>query len=447
MALDKKQKALSDRLPEIRLDLERARKQLGQLEGRRAGLEEGSEKLAEGICPFFQEPCLNIAESPPGDVFAAKFTDLDSERERIEEKTRRLEREEEEASRATDRLKEIAVKLEALDARLADLSQRRKVNDRKAEGLASLQKEQEAAQRQLEEKQKSLEVYSRLEAGIDAAEKEKERHQEARDRFVANRQQAADLDRRRADLEKLKKHLKKLQDDLIGKEAAHDKAGKEYDAAEHERLRRQKDDLWGGINALGQKVKGLAADVSRLAADVDKLKQIEKDIAEKREKISSYKKKGELVKFLRNKVFRNVSAYLSERFREEISVQADTIYRTIADVDEELLWGENYRIELRDMADGAMRTRIDDQLSGGQMMSAVVALRLALLQTIGARLAFFDEPTSNLDVVRRENLAHAFRAIDVGKEEVTEHWYDQLFLVSHDVAFTEVTDQMIELGE
>ena len=78
-------------------------------------------------------------------------------------------------------------------------------------------------------------------------------------------------------------------------------------------------------------------------------------------------------------------------------------------------------------------------------MSAVVALRLDLLQTIGARVAFFDEPTSNLDAARRANLARAFRAIDVGREEVTEHWYDQLFLISHDVAFTEVTDQIISL--
>ena len=100
---------------------------------------------------------------------------------------------------------------------------------------------------------------------------------------------------------------------------------------------------------------------------------------------------------------------------------------------------------VRDMVEGEIRERTDDQLSGGQTMSAVVALRLALLQTIGARIAFFDEPTSNLDATRRENLAHAFRAIDVGKEEVTEHWYDQLFLISHDVAFTEVTDQILSL--
>jgi exonuclease SbcC len=99
------------------------------------------------------------------------------------------------------------------------------------------------------------------------------------------------------------------------------------------------------------------------------------------------------------------------------------------------------------MAEGVIRERSDDQLSGGQTMSAVVALRLALLQTIGSRIAFFDEPTSNLDVSRRENLAYAFRAIDVGREEVTEHWYDQLFLISHDVAFTEITDQTLQLGE
>jgi exonuclease SbcC len=69
------------------------------------------------------------------------------------------------------------------------------------------------------------------------------------------------------------------------------------------------------------------------------------------------------------------------------------------------------------------------------------------LQTIGARIAFFDEPTSNSDASRRENLAHAFRTIDVGREEVAEHWFDQLFLISHDVTLTEITDQMFNLVE
>ena len=199
------------------------------------------------------------------------------------------------------------------------------------------------------------------------------------------------------------------------------------------------------LATLQAELGGLAEGSQRLQGEIAALRVISEEIARKEAEIGELREQGALVKFLRNQVFKNVSSQLSERFREEISFRADRIYRSIAESDEELFWGENYQIVLKDMVDGVIRERSDDQLSGGQMMSAVVALRLALLQTIGARIAFFDEPTSNLDAERRENLARAFRAIDVGQEEVTEHWYDQLFLVSHDVSFTEITDQTIQL--
>ncbi len=447
LAVDETQQKLAGRLPEIRAALDKTRKQLGQLEGRRAGFEEGSEKLAEGICPFFQEPCLNIAEKPPGDVFSAKITDLDKERQLLAAEIDKLEQEESAASQADDQIKVVEVKIKGLDEQVAKLETKRQTDEAKAEGLDQLKKDQDAVQKQLAEKQKVLATYNRLQVDIDAAEQDKTKNQEARDLYVANQQQAAELEQRRADLQKYEDFLKKLQDELIAKDDAYAKAGKEYNAAEHEALRKQKDELSPEVGALGQKVKGFAADVTRLSAEIDKLKKIEKDIAAKQEQITSYKEKEELVKFLRNRVFRNVSGYLSERFREEISQRANRIYRIIAEVDEELAWGEDYQIVLRDMEEGELRERADDQLSGGQTMSAVVALRLAMLQTIGARIAFFDEPTSNLDATRRENLAHAFRAIDVGKEEVTEHWYDQLFLISHDVAFSEITDQIVHLDK
>ncbi|MBW6513104.1 MAG: SMC family ATPase, partial [Desulfuromonadaceae bacterium] len=109
LALDNEQKVLADRLPDIRKKLEGIRKQLGQLEGRRAGLAEGSEKLAEGVCPFFQEPCLNIAERPPGDVFSTKFAELDQERQRFQSVIEKLEQEEGAANKASDQVKEAAV--------------------------------------------------------------------------------------------------------------------------------------------------------------------------------------------------------------------------------------------------------------------------------------------------------------------------------------------------
>jgi exonuclease SbcC len=206
-----------------------------------------------------------------------------------------------------------------------------------------------------------------------------------------------------------------------------------------------KEHLVAEVATIKQIINDLGKDRLRLEEEIKKMNRIRKEINARLAEKKSIEGKEELVNFLRNKIFNNVSAQLSERFREEISLRADIIYRNIAETDEELYWGDKYQIVLRDMQDGELRARTDDQLSSGQTMSAVVALRLALLQTIGARIAFFDEPTSNLDAARRANLAHAFRAIDVGREEVTEHWYDQLFLISHDVAFSEVTDQIISL--
>ena len=438
---------LAAHLPEIRKAVSELQKKIGRFDGRRVGLEEGRQQLAEGICPFFQEPCLNIAERPPGDVFSAKLNTLERERSHLQAELRKHEQDEAEALRASEKLKGLELQLKGLDELVAALGSKRQSNSARKTGLKELQQQQTTTQRQLTEKLEALKTFSRLQVDIETAEAEQQKHLAARDLYVANREQATKLEGLLVDLRKYEQLLTQLQDELAVKEKALAVAGKEYDSEHHQALRQQKDGLSQEVGALGQKIEGLKADVSRLDGEIDKLKQLEKEIAEKKVRIKAYGKKEELIKFLRNRVFRNVSTYISERFREEISQRANSIYRIIAEVDEELAWGDDYRIVLRDMVDGELRERYDDQLSGGQTMSAVVALRLAMLQTIGARIAFFDEPTSNLDAARRENLAHAFRAIDVGKEEVSEHWYDQLFLISHDVAFTEVTDQIISLDK
>jgi len=271
--------------------------------------------------------------------------------------------------------------------------------------------------------------------------------QEARDAFQANQKDAAELDSRRQTLGKYQTRLEELLKSQDAQLIELQNLREAYQPDQHLAARQQKEALVGAVATLRQQIADLEKDRLRLEGEIGKLKQVMLEIEAKLAEKGAFEGKEKMVKFLRNQVFKNVSSQLSERFREEITLRADRIYRTIAETDEELVWGDDYRIMLRDMADSQVRERSDDQLSGGQTMSAVVALRLALLQTIGARIAFFDEPTSNLDASRRENLAHAFRAIDVGREEVTEHWYDQLFLISHDVAFTEITDQMIQLGE
>ena len=343
------------------------------------------------------------------------------------------------------KLGELSVRGETLEGKKKELGtsrervlQRKKAIQAQQERLAVVR---EASAR----KSEALAVHEGIDDRIKMAGEELTRYQRDRDSFIANQKAAEELDKRQETLAKYQARLQALEVELAAKSEEQRELLEEYQADLHESAKKERERLVSSLATLQAEIVALTEGITRLQGEIEALTLLSGEIAKKLAAIDELREQGTLVKFLRNQVFKNVSSQLSERFREEISFRADRIYRSIAESDEELFWGENYQIVLKDMADGVIRERTDDQLSGGQMMSAVVALRLALLQTIGARIAFFDEPTSNLDAERRENLARAFRAIDVGQEEVTEHWYDQLFLVSHDVSFTEITDQTIQL--
>lgn len=433
------------RLPALREAVENLRAAQGQLAGRRAGLQDGKDKLAAGVCPFFKEECQNIAGQAPRDVFSARLAELDHEGLALDKRLADLGREISAAEKARSQLEAIKVRTQELAKQLAGVAERQDENKKRQQALEGLKKEQQTAEEKAGARKADLKQYSELDSEIARIEKARTTHQAARDAFFANQKDALDLGNRCESLQKMAKLFEELQQTLATKQQELAKLAKDYDAKRHAEVRRAKEQLVAEVATIRQQIDDLAKDRLRREAEIERQKQIKQEITARAAARQGLMDKEGLVNFLRTKIFKNVSTQLSERFREEISLRADRIYRTIAETDEELYWGDKYQIVLRDMPDGLLRERSDDQLSGGQIMSAVVALRLALLQTIGARVAFFDEPTSNLDANRRENLAHAFRAIDVGREEVTEHWYDQLFLISHDVAFTEVTDQVITL--
>ena len=433
------------RLPELRRDIEKLRSAQGLLKGRRAGLQEGKEKLSKGVCPFFKEACLNIAGKTPRDVFSVRVADLDKEKLKLGNQIDELGKEIEKAEKAQQELDSLKVRTEEIEKQIKALDKRRLENNKRKSGLDGIKKQQADAEKKAAPRKEDLKAFKDLDAEIKRVEKVRTARQVERDAFFANQKDALDLNNRRQALKKMLALIEELKQGLTARQKELARLRKDYDAKRHAEIRVKKEQLVADNATLCQQIEYLAKEQLRLEGEIKKLNKVKKEIKAKSLEKKKLEEKESLVKFLRNQIFNNVSAQLSERFREEISLRADSIYRNIAETDEELYWGDKYQIVLRDMQDGELRERTDDQLSGGQIMSAVVALRLALLQTIGARIAFFDEPTSNLDAARRENLAHAFRAIDVGREELTEHWYDQLFLISHDVAFTEVTDQIITL--
>jgi exonuclease SbcC len=436
----------SQSCPGLRQELERAKGERSLLDGRREGLDEGQEKLAAGLCPFFSEPCQNLAGTVPTELFNKRFVTLAEQMALLDKTILKLGLEVAAAEKAEQELLAVKIRGEELDKQELALADRRLRDQERSTALEQLKIRQGEANVRALQRRGDLGQFGPLDAEISRMEQERSVHQVAKDVFQANEQAAAELEGRQVTLGKYQKRLDELQQLLASRQVTLEQLRLVWQPERHLEARQQKDKLVAEVATRREQLESLAKERLRLEAEIGQLKQLQEEIARNCAEKTVYEEKEKLVKFLRNSVFKNVSARLSERFREEISQRGDRIYRIIAESDEELVWSDGYQVTLRDLHDGVIRERSDDQLSGGQMMSAVVSLRLALLQTIGARVAFFDEPTSNLDVSRRENLAHAFRAIDVGREEVLEHWYDQLFLVSHDVSFTEITDQVVHLG-
>jgi exonuclease SbcC len=118
----------------------------------------------------------------------------------------------------------------------------------------------------------------------------------------------------------------------------------------------------------------------------------------------------------------------------QISQQANTIFGDIiGDRAGTLAWENDYEITLR--RDGAVRSFA--QLSGGEQMSAALAVRLALLRRLTRLdMAFFDEPTQNMDGERRSALAEQLRRV---------RGFEQLIVISHDDTFEQGLDGVIHL--
>lgn len=70
-------------------------------------------------------------------------------------------------------------------------------------------------------------------------------------------------------------------------------------------------------------------------------------------------------------------------------------------------------------------------------MCAALAVRLALLKVlVDINIAFFDEPTTNMDELRRRQLAEALGHLKS---------FHQLFVISHDDTFESVTENIIRV--
>jgi exonuclease SbcC len=168
-----------------------------------------------------------------------------------------------------------------------------------------------------------------------------------------------------------------------------------------------------------------------LSTELRRLGEIKKSILAEFSEKEHLEKVSELTTFIRD-TLKEAAPLVARNYVYHVSLEANQMFREITgNAEHSLKWGEDYGIVLEE--GGYERPFIS--LSGGEQMAAALSVRLALLkQLTDIRIAFFDEPTTNMDAERRENLALQLSNI--------KH-FDQLFVISHDDTFEGYVDNVV----
>jgi exonuclease SbcC len=194
--------------------------------------------------------------------------------------------------------------------------------------------------------------------------------------------------------------------------------------ATYSETRSQADQIAGG---LPQQHKLLA----EWNSQVEQLQGIAKKLEQSQLELKQADKLRKFISFAR-KVYKEAGPRITERYVQTISREADRLFRELLNRNNVALeWTNEYEILVQE---GAYSRRLIN-LSGGEQMCAALAVRLALLRVLAdIDIAFFDEPTTNMDRPRRQSLAEAIANIKT---------FRQLFVISHDDTFEQVTENVI----
>lgn len=496
--LDSRLERLRKSFAQSKAELEDARKRsagaekLGDLEYREHDLmnrmarqkaqlerdERFQEEIRNGLCPILSERCLNMKEGQTLESFLkGQFEELRSEIKLLErehagirrelEMTRlaeialgkvpmlerncaeieaegtRIRAERDEIDRRSATRAETENELRSLEhalARLDDPKGRSTVLREKLEREAELRNRVTNAESNTERLEsernilvEQMERYAHLDEQLAAAADERNQTADDRRRFIALEQAAKDLPERQAAFERARGDVREASSRLSLAADDHNTAALAYNGESHIEAREKWVQLQKETAAAEVRLQSAEVQQKRLEEEVERLSKIREALAAT---LAKRERKGKLLEttvFIRD-TLKEAAPLVARNYVFHVSAEANLLFREITgDAERTLRWAEDYGIFLEE---GGFE-RPFQSLSGGEQMAAALSVRLALLKQLSdIRIAFFDEPTANMDAERRENLA-----MQIG--QITH--FDQLFVISHDDTFEGYLDHEIRL--
>ncbi len=376
----------------------------------------------------------------------SKFEKLDLLRERKEQLKAAGGEKRKENEELESRLSGLAGLNDELDQtsqRLGELDDPRARSRMLRDGLAkeaetrNLLQELEERERQMaafiQDLLKRLEAFASLDQQLTQERERRAASERDHRAYIESQPIAALLEEREKEMDALTLELKsrREQSEMLDRDLKTAQAS--YDEIKHTSVRARLEELINQVAAFGSELNVSSGRLEEINGDIDKLMDAQKRLEKLTAKKERYGRLSELSEFIRD-LLRKAGPFITEAHLQSISIEANQLYREITgNPMVSLRWDFGYEIILEE--DGHERPFVS--LSGGEQMAAALAVRLALLKELSdMRIAFFDEPTTNMDEERRRNLAQQIGRI---KD------FDQLFVISHDDAFEGFTDRVVSV--
>lgn len=295
----------------------------------------------------------------------------------------------------------------------------------------ALQQSQADLEQQLNQLAAQLQAFNDLDEAIVSQRRRQQTYQAGHRLYLQHQQTAQTLPQQEAEHQHLLATLNALVQQQAAIESQYQEQAARFDPETLSQLeltcsqlKSQADQIAGSLpqqRQLQQELETQLAALQTLATKRDQAKQVLKQ----RERIKRFINFG-------RKVYKEAGPRITERYVHSISREADRLFRELLNRPNVALeWTRDYEILIQE---GPHRRRFIN-LSGGEQMCAALAVRLALLKTLAdIDIAFFDEPTTNMDRSRRESLAEAIARLKS---------FQQLFVISHDDTFEKVTENVI----
>ena len=375
-------------------------------------------EIKNGLCPILSQKCLNLKEGETLESFvSSQFSDIRSkiavfETEQSAVAARLiLAREASRAAAAIGPLRE-------RELELADEGKR-------------MRAEKEALEKQVKASSGFEIQYAKVEAQLKALSDPR-----SRIRFLEN--ETSRESELRENITKIESNLERLESDrrlLMEQLDEHQnliRAG--YDASLHLAEKKELHESEKSLAETRATFNAAKRREEQLAGELKRFAEIRKSMSAEFKEKERLETVAETTAFIRD-TLKEAAPRVARNYVYHVSLEANQMFREITgNAERTLVWGEDYAIMLEeDSFERPFQT-----FSGGEQMAAALSVRLALLkQLTDIRIAFFDEPTTNLDAERRENLAMQISRIT---------HFDQLFVISHDETFDNFVDNVVAVG-